>query len=100
MYGYCNGLVLIAPAHMHRFGRKVVLTGRQALGFTLSLIGARQGFAAWVAGECTFDAAAGNTPGPVFVSVLGAGTVGRPPAHPCPHHARCLTSLLGCACGR
>lgn len=76
--GYCNGFVMTAPAHSHRFGRTVVLTPRQVLGFTLSLAGAGHGLAAWIAGECSFDAAAGNTPGPVFASVLSAGTFGKP----------------------
>jgi hypothetical protein len=55
-----------------------MLTSRPVLAFTLSLAGPGQGLAAWVAGECSFDAAAGNTPGPVFASVLSAGTFGKP----------------------
>ena len=55
-----------------------MLTRRKVLGFRLSLTGARQGLAAWVAGECTFDAAAGNSPGPVLAAVLSAGKFGKP----------------------
>jgi hypothetical protein len=78
LHGYCSGIVMTAPAHTHRFGRPVVLTPKPVLGSSLSLAGAGRGLAAWVAGECTFDAAAGNTPGPVFASVLSAGTFGKP----------------------
>ncbi|HMD56701.1 MAG TPA: hypothetical protein VKG82_04455 [Solirubrobacteraceae bacterium] len=78
LYGYCSGLVPIAPAHTHRFGRTVVLMPRQALAFDLSLTGSGRGLATWIAGECSFDAAAGNTPGPVFASVLSAGAFGKP----------------------
>ncbi len=78
LHGYCNGLLLIAPAHTDRFGSTVVLTAKPVLDFTLSLAGTGRGLAAWVRGECSFDAAAGNTPGPVFASVLSAGKFGKP----------------------
>jgi hypothetical protein len=78
LHDYCSGRVPIAPAHTHRFGRTAVLTSRQVLAFNLSLTGSGRGLATWIAGECSFDAAAGNTPGPVFASVLSAGTFGKP----------------------
>ncbi len=78
LYGYCNGLVMIAPARSHRFTRTVVLTPGPVLAFSLSVSGSGQGLSSWVAGDCSFDAAAGNTPGPVFASVLRAGTFGKP----------------------
>jgi len=78
--GFCNALVLRAPAHTHHFGRPVVLTSSPVLSFSLSLSGAGKGLAAWVRGGCSFDAAAGDTPGPVFFSVLHAGTFTKPTA--------------------
>jgi hypothetical protein len=50
------------------------------LDLTLSLDGAGQGLAAWVAGACSLDEAVSSTPGPVFVSVLRAGTFAKPRA--------------------
>jgi hypothetical protein len=78
LHGFCEGIVLVAPAHSHRFTRRLVLTSKPVLDFGLSLAGAGRGLASWIAGECSFDAAAGNTPGPVFSSVLSAGAFGTP----------------------
>jgi hypothetical protein len=74
LYSSCSGHVLIAPAHSHRFSRNVVVAPGPVSEFTLSLAGAGRGLAAWVAGACSYDEAVSNTPGPVFVSVLRAGT--------------------------
>ena len=76
--GYCNALVWIAPAPSHRFGKPVVVASGPVLGFNLSLAGASRGLASWAAGVCSFDAAAGNTSGPVYVSVLRADKFGTP----------------------
>ena len=76
--GYCNGFVLIAPAHTHRFKRRIVLTPGGVLGFNLSLSGAHRGFASWIDGRCSFDAEAANTPGPVSGSALNAGIFAKP----------------------
>ena len=77
----CSGRVLIVPAHNHRFSRSVVVATKQVLDFTLSLAGAGRGLAAWVAGACSTDPeAVGNTPGPVFLSVLHASAFAKPVA--------------------
>jgi hypothetical protein len=85
--GPCNGFVFTAPAHAHVFGRPILVapSGRSlsrmplaGLGFNLSLSGAGTGLASWVRGACSFDAAAGNEPGPAFASVLRAGKFGKP----------------------
>lgn len=84
--GPCDGLVFAAPPHRHRFGppSSVAPAGRlpwmplPGLGFNLSLSGAGQGLASWARGACSFDAAAGNAPGPVFASILHAGKFGHP----------------------
>jgi hypothetical protein len=85
--GPCSGFVFTAPPHRHRFGRPLLVAPGQAhppwmrlssLGFNLSLAGAGRGLASWLRGECSFDAAAGNTYGPVFASVLHAGRFSAP----------------------
>lgn len=85
--GPCNGFVFTAPAHARVFGRPILVapSGRSlsrmplaGLGFKLSLSGAGAGLASWARGACSFDAAAGNEPGPVFASVLQAGKFGKP----------------------
>ena len=80
LHSYCSGRVLIAPAHSQRFSRTVMLTPGPALAMNLSLDGAGQGLAAWVAGACSNDEAESNTPGPVFVSLLRGGTFAKPQA--------------------
>jgi hypothetical protein len=81
LHSNCSGRVLIAPAHSQRFSRTVMLTPGPALAMTLSLDGAGQGLAAWVAGACSNDPeAVGNTTGPVFVSLLRGGTFAKPQA--------------------
>lgn len=77
LHGFCEGIVMVAPAHSHRFTRRLVIPG-PVLDFNLSLAGAGQGLASWIAGRCSFDAAAANTPGPVLMSMLSAGSFGRP----------------------
>jgi hypothetical protein len=84
LHGYCNGFVMVAPPRSHQFVRSAVLTPTHVLGFALSLSGTGQGLASWTAGECSFDAAAGNTPGRLFASVLSHGTFAK---------ARALTPL-------
>jgi hypothetical protein len=74
--GYCNAEVLTAPERSHRFGPRVVVASGPVLAFNLSLAGASRGLASWATGVCSFDAAAGNTPGPVHASVLRAGKFG------------------------
>jgi len=82
----CDGIVFSAPRQSHRFGRPVLVAPPArlpfeplpGLGFNLSLGGAGQGLASWVRGACSFDAAAGNAPGPVFASTLHAGKFGPP----------------------
>ena len=65
----CSGRVLIAPAGSHSFSRSVLIAPGPVLDLSLSLDGAGQGLAAWIAGACSTDPeAAPNTPGPVFVS--------------------------------
>jgi len=76
----CSGRVLMATAHSQRFSRTVMLTPGPALDMTLSLDGAAQGLAAWVAGGCSYDEAVENTPGPVFISLLRGGTFAKPRA--------------------
>jgi hypothetical protein len=78
VWGSCDGIVLAAPPHSHRFGRPVVVAPAPVLGFTLSLAGAGHGLAGWEHGICTTDQATGDTPGPVFASVLRAGAFGKP----------------------
>lgn len=74
----CSGRVLVAPAPSHSFGKTLVLAQGPVQGLTLSLSGAGQGLAAWISGVCSLDEAVGNTPGPVFESVLHAGTFSTP----------------------
>ena len=89
--GRCNGFVFTAPPHRHRFGPPILVapglpnpgrgspwTPRAALDFNLSLSARGEGLASWERGECSFDAAAGNTPGPTFASVLHDGKFGKP----------------------
>jgi hypothetical protein len=77
--GYCNGFVLIAPSRTHHFERTVVITREPVHDFTLSLSGAAHGLAAWTDEPCSFDAEGPGPPlGPVFASVLSAGTFGTP----------------------
>jgi hypothetical protein len=76
--GYCNGFVLVAPAHKHRFNRRLVLKPGGVLDFNLSLSGAHRGFASWIDGQCSFDAEVAGTPGPVAGSALNAGTFTEP----------------------
>ena len=76
--GYCDGFVLIAPAHTHRFKHRIVVTRGRVLDFNLSLSGAHRGFASWIDGRCSFDAEAADTPGPVFGSTLNAGAFAEP----------------------
>ncbi len=78
LYGYCSSSVLSAPAQTHRFVRAVVPTTGSILGFSLSLAGVGQGLASWISGECSFDEAAGNTPGLIYDSVLSAGRFSKP----------------------
>lgn len=78
LHGFCSGVVMVAPARSHRFTRTFALTSGPALDFDLSLADAGRGLASWIAGECSFDAAAGNTPGPVLASVLHAGSFAGP----------------------
>jgi hypothetical protein len=80
LYGYCSSSVLSAPAQTHRFVRAAVPTSGSILGFSLSLAGAGRGLASWISGECSFDAAAGNTPGRVYASILSAGRFSKPVA--------------------
>ncbi len=76
--GYCNGFVLVAPARTHGFNRRLVLKPGGVLDFTLSLSGAHRGFASWIDGQCSFDAEAADTPGPVAGSTLNAGIFTEP----------------------
>jgi hypothetical protein len=76
----CSGRVVIAQADSNRFSRSVVVAPGPVSEITLSLSGAGRGLAAWVAGACSLDEAEGNTPGPVFVSVLRSGKFGEPKA--------------------
>ena len=76
--GYCNGFVLVAPARTHRFNRRLVLKPGGVLDFNLSLSGAHRGFASWIDGQCSFDAEAADTPGPVAGSTLNAGIFTEP----------------------
>lgn len=77
--GYCNGFVLIAPSHTRQFQRTVVITRRPVHDFTLSLSGAAHGLAAWTDEPCSFDAEGPGPPlGPVFATILSAGTFGKP----------------------
>jgi len=78
LYGYCSGLIPTASVRAHRFGHTAVLAPGPVLDFNLSLTGTGRGLATWVAGKCSFDAAAGNTPGPVLASVLREGRFGKP----------------------
>lgn len=78
VWGNCDGIVVTAPVHSHRFGSPRVVAPAPVLGFALSLDGAGQGLAGWENGVCTTDQATGNTPGPVFASVLQAGVFGQP----------------------
>jgi hypothetical protein len=71
--GRCTGFVLRTRPGGHRFGRAIMLGDVQALDFTLSVLGPGQGIASWIDGSCTFDVAAGPTPGPVFARVLRDG---------------------------
>ena len=78
----CYGLVLSAAPRSHRFGAPVLVAPgqplHQALSFSLALSGAGQGLASWVDGACTGDAAAGDTYGPAYASVLQGGRFGPP----------------------
>ncbi len=74
----CSGRVLIAPPGSRRFGRAVTLTRGPVSQLTLSLAGAGRGLAAWVAGECSYDEAVPDTPGPVLYSALRAGAFSPP----------------------
>ncbi len=77
--GYCNGFVLISRPHTRRFERTVVITRKPVHDFALSLSGAAHGLAAWTDEPCSFDAEGPGPPlGPVFASVLSAGTFGKP----------------------
>lgn len=85
--GPCTGFVFTAAPHARVFGPPILVApgGRSpsrmsltGLGFNLSLSGAGTGLASWLHGACSFDAAAGNEPGPPFASVLRAGTFGSP----------------------
>ena len=79
--GPCSGRVLIAPAGSQRFRRSVLIAPGPALDLSLSLDGAGQGLAAWIAGVCSTDPeATPNTPGPVFVSLLRGGKFAKPHA--------------------
>lgn len=76
VWGSCDGIVVSAPAANHRFGRPVTVAAAPVLSFGLSVSAAGRGVAGWVHGVCTTDEAAGDTPGPVFASVLGGGRFG------------------------
>ena len=76
--GYCDGFVLIAPAHTHRFNHRIVAARGSVLDFNLALSGAHRGFASWIDGRCSFDAEAADTPGPVFGRALSAGSFAEP----------------------
>lgn len=87
VWGPCNGFVWSAPSHHRRFGTPVLVAPGRAqppwmrhssLGLNLSLAGPGSGLASWIQGDCSFDAATGNTPGPVFASVLRAGKFSAP----------------------
>jgi len=69
----CSGTVAIAPAGARRF-RPAVVTSGPASYFKLSLSGAGQGLAAWVAGACSYDEEVLNAPGPVLAATLSAGS--------------------------
>jgi hypothetical protein len=56
--GICDGVVLRARAHSHRFS--VILNRGPVLGLNLSLAGAGLGLASWIGGACTSDAGAGR----------------------------------------
>jgi hypothetical protein len=79
VWGKCDGIVLSAPPHSHRFGRAVVVARPPVSNFTLSLVGPAQGLAAWLRGGCTTAMEEGpNQPGPVLASILRGGAFGKP----------------------
>lgn len=78
VWGSCDGIVVSAPASSHRFRRPVTVAPAPVLSFGVSVSAAGRGLAGWVHGACTTDAAAGDTPGPVFASVLSGGRFGAP----------------------
>jgi len=69
----CSGSVAIAPPGSRRF-RPAVVTSGPVSYFKLSLSGAGQGLAAWVAGACSYDEEVLNAPGPVLAATLSGGS--------------------------
>jgi hypothetical protein len=76
--GECEAVVHSTAPHSHRFGHKAALDLGAKLGVSFSVTPAGDGLASWVNGRCTTDESAGDTPGPVFASVMRAGRFGPP----------------------
>ncbi len=66
----CSARVVLAEAGSRSFARVVTLTRGPVSDLSLSLSGADEGLASWVAGACSTDQAVGNAPGPVLASIL------------------------------
>ncbi|MBI5106873.1 MAG: hypothetical protein HZB46_18150 [Solirubrobacterales bacterium] len=74
----CDSVVLRTRPGGRRFTTRTTLGPRQVLGFSLSVSRAGRGLASWVAGRCTADVMAGDTPGPVVARALAGGRFGAP----------------------
>ena len=72
--GECQAVVLRARRNRYRF--TTIFDHGPALRFNLSLAGPGLGVASMVRGRCTSDVSAGNTPGPVFATVLRGAKFG------------------------
>jgi len=73
----CSGSVAIAPPGSRRF-RAVVVASEPVSYFKLSLSGAGQGLAAWVAGACSYDEEVLSAPGPVLAATLSRRSFAAP----------------------
>ena len=97
--GKCSGSVFRTRPDRRRFGRPIAVAPGGALDFTLALSGRGQGLAGWIDGACTTSEGAGDTPGPVFASLLRDGTFQAPvslsPAGTAAYRATAVADPIG-----